>query len=403
MMISKKKVILIVIIAVMISATATFGIMSYHPINGNIIISEDEYAAYKNVLNEYGKLFELRQYVEENYYIPVDDKKLKTGMYKGLFDGLEDPYSNYLTKEEYEELMISTQGEYQGIGVTVAPGQDGFILVIAPIEGTPAERAGIKSGDKIVKINGTEYTAEQMDEAVSKMRGEPGTKVNITVLRQGEEELLNYDIIRAKVKLKTVKSEVIEGDIGYIRISSFESKTYEDFKNQLRDLQLKNVKGLILDLRDNPGGLVDQSLKIADMLMDKNVIVYTEDRKGNKEYHESDRSRIDIPYVILVNGGTASASEILSAGVKDTQSGTIIGTTTFGKGIIQRIIPFENGDGIELTIAQYFSPEGHVIHGIGIEPDIKVEITEENLEDGILKRENDPQFQNALETLKSKL
>lgn len=399
-MISKKKAALIVIVFMMIASLATFVFMSIYPLNGRVMLSANEYNTYRYILKEYGKLFELRRYIEENYYIPVDGEDLRVGMYKGLFEGIGDPYSAYLTKEEYDELMISTSGEYKGIGVTVAPGTDGFILVIAPIEDTPAERAGIKSGDKIVKINGKEYTADQMDDAVANMRGEPGTKVTISVLRQGEEGLLDFEIIRANVQLKTVKSEILNEDIGYIRLTSFESKTYEDFTNHLRDLQLKNVKGLVIDLRDNPGGLVDQSVKIADKLLGKGVIVYTEDRKGNREYHRSDSSKIDIPYVLLVNGGTASASEILAAGVKDNKSGTIIGTKSFGKGIIQRVVPLENGDGVELTIAQYFSPEGHVIHNIGIEPDILVEIDNSKLEGGILTRENDPQLRKAIETLK---
>ncbi len=402
-MISKKKVVLIVIVFMLISSVATIGFISHIPLNGRVFISADEYKAYRNILSEYGKLFELRQYIEENYYIPVDSDDLMTGIYKGLFDGIGDPYSTYLTKEEYEELMIATQGEYQGIGVTVAPGKDGFILVIAPIDDTPAQRAGIKSGDKIVKIDGKEYTADQMDEAVSKMRGKPGTKVTITVLRQGEEELLEFEIIRAKVKMKTIKSDILEDHIGYIRIASFESKTHNEFKNSLRDLQLEGIKGLIIDLRDNPGGLVDESLKIADELMGKNVIVYTEDRQGNREYHESGSSKIDIPFVVLVNGGSASASEILTAGVKDSGAGTIIGTKTFGKGIIQRILPLKNGDGIELTIAQYFSPEGNTIHDKGIEPNVIVEIDEALYEEGILAQENDPQLIKALEVLKGEV
>lgn len=399
-MISKKKVILIVIVFMLIASAATFGVISYYPLNGRIFISEDEYKAYKDILNEYGKLFQLRQHIEENYYIPVDSEKLKEGMYKGLFKGIGDPYSAYLTKEEYDELMISTQGEYQGIGVTVAPGRDGFILVVAPIEDTPAQRAGVKSGDKIVKINGKEYTADQMDDAVSNMRGEPGTNVTITVLREGEEELLDFEITRANVKLKTIKSEVLEDNIGYIRITSFENKTSDEFKSNLRDLELMNIEGLIIDLRDNPGGLVDECLEIADALMGKGVIVYIEDRNGNRQYHRSDSSKVDMPFVILVNGGSASASEILTAGVKDSGEGTIIGTQTFGKGIIQRILPLEDGGGIELTIAQYFSPEGKTIHEVGIEPDIIIEIEDDMLEDGVLTRENDPQLKKALEILK---
>ncbi len=398
-MISKKKTAVIIIIAMIVSSVSTFAIMTFVPFQGKVLITEQDYINYKYILKEYGKLFELRQYIEEFYYVPVDGEKLKTGMYKGLFKGTGDKYSAYFTKEEYDEIMLSTQGEYQGIGVIVTPAEDGYITVVAPFEDTPAHRAGIISGDKIVKIDGEEYNADQLNLAVSKMRGEPGTSVHITIMRDGEDSLIELDILRANVKMKSVKSEMLDSNIGYIRITSFDDKTSDEFKNHLRDLQLKNIEGLVIDLRDNPGGLVNECLEIADMLMGKDVIVYTEDGKGNKEYHESDRDQINIPYAILVNGGSASSSEILSAGVKDAGAGTLIGTQTYGKGIIQRIVPLNDGDGIELTVAQYFSPKGNSIHGIGVEPDIIVEIDYEQLEDGILTKENDPQLMKALEVL----
>lgn len=398
-MISKKKTAIIIVIAMIVSSVSTFAIMTFVPFQGKVLITEQDYLNYKYILKEYSKLFELRQYVEDNYYIPVDDEALMTGMYKGLFEGTGDKYSGYFTKEEYDEILLSTQGEYQGIGVIVTPAEDGYITVVAPFEDTPAYRAGIKSGDRIVKINGEEYNSDQLNLAVSKMRGEPGTSVQITIMREGEEALIELDVLRANVKMKSVKSEMLDNKVGYIRITSFDDKTSDEFKNHLRDLQLKNIEGLVIDLRDNPGGLVNECLVIADMLMGKDVIVYTQDGNGNKEYHKSDRDRIDIPYTVLVNGGSASSSEILSAGVKDTKSGTLIGTQTYGKGIIQRLVPLNDGDGIELTVAQYFSPNGSTIHGIGIEPDIVVEIDEEQLEDGILTRENDPQLKKALEVL----
>lgn len=402
-MISKKKTAVIAVIAIIISSVSTFAIMTFIPFQGKVLITEQDYVNYKYILKEYGKLFELRQYIEDNYYIPVDDEKLKTGMYKGLFKGTGDKYSAYFTKEEYDEIMLSTQGEYQGIGVIVTPADDGYITVVAPFEDTPAHRAGVKSGDKIVKINGEEYNADQLNVAVSKMRGEPGTSVHITIMRDGEDALIELDILRANVKMKSVKSEMLDRNIGYIRITSFDDKTSQEFKNHLRDLQLKEIEGLVIDLRDNPGGLVNECLEIADMLMGKDVVVYTEDGNGNKEYHESDRDRINIPYTILINGGSASSSEILSAGIKDAGAGTLIGTQTYGKGIIQRIMPLNDGDGIELTVAQYFSPKGNTIHGIGVEPDIIVEIDFEQLEEGILTKENDPQLKKAMEVLYEKI
>lgn len=398
-MISKKKVAVIVIFFMLLSSAATFASIFFLGIDvkGATMISTKDYEEYKYIKEEYGKLFDLKNFIEQNYYVPVKDEDLKIGMYKGLFQGIGDPYSSYMTKKEYDEMMISTQGEYQGIGVTIAPDDEGYINVVAPIEGSPAEKAGIKSGDKIVKINGVEYSAKEMDKAVSKMRGKPGTKVVVSVLRN--KDMLDFQILRANVVLKSVKSEVLNNNIGYIRISSFESKTADEFLAQLKEMEQKKVKGLMIDLRDNPGGLVDQSVKIADSLIGSGEIVYTQDRQGNKKDYKSDSSRTNLKYAVLVNGGSASASEILTAAIKDNKAGTVIGTKTFGKGIIQRVIPLENGDGLELTIAQYFSPNGHVIHKKGIVPDIIVEIDENQLKKGELTKENDPQIQKAVEVL----
>lgn len=398
-MIKKSRAVVIVIIAMIVSSITTFGIMTFIPFQGKVLMTEEDYLTYKNILKEYGKLFELRKYIEDNYYVPVDSEALKVGMYKGLFKGTGDKYSAYFTKEEYDEILFMTQGEYQGIGVSITPTEDGYITVVAPFEDTPAYRAGIKSGDKIVKIDGKEYNGDQLNLAASKMRGEPGTKVHLTIMREGEEALIELDVLRATVKMKSVKSEILDNKIGYIRIISFDNRTSDEFKNHLRDLKLRNVKGLVIDLRDNPGGLVNECLEIADQLIGKDIIVYTQDGKGNKEYHKSDRNKIHIPYTILVNGGSASASEILSAAVKDTGSGTLIGTQTYGKGIIQRIVPLNDGDGMELTIAQYFSPKGNTIHKVGVKPDIIIELDINQLENGILTKENDSQLKKALEVL----
>lgn len=399
-MISKKKTVVICIILVVLTAVITFTSSNFisYKVGNKMLIPIEEYNMYKKTESDFKKAIELKNYIQENYYKPVDEEMMKVGILKGLFYGLEDPYSNYMTKEEFEELLIQTTGEYSGIGVTVVPASDGYITVIAPIEDTPAEKAGIKPGDRIIKVNDVEYTSAEMDQAISIMRGKPGTKVKVTILRK-DNEIIDFDINRASIKLKTVKSEILDNNIGYIRITSFDDQTAKDFTNHLNKLQKSNIQGLVLDLRDNPGGLVDESVKIADQLIGKETVVYTEDRHGNRQYEESDKNRINLPYAILVNGGTASASEILSGAVKDTNSGVLIGTKTFGKGIIQRIIPLNEGDGIELTIAQYFSPKGNVIHGVGIEPNIIVELGEEEL----ITKENDPQLNKAMEVLKKEI
>ncbi|MFA5527423.1 MAG: S41 family peptidase [Peptostreptococcales bacterium] len=397
---NKKKVVMLLIVVIVITATVTVGLMTFIPLKGKVLISYHDFENYRYIMNKYGKLFELKDYIDDNYYIPVNEEDIMRGLYKGLFQGLGDPYSSYLTSKEYEDLMISSQGEFQGIGVTVYPADTGYITVVAPFSGSPADLAGIKGGDKIVKVDGVEYSAEEMEIAVSKMRGQPGTSVKITVMREGESGLLDFNIMRANVKIVSVESELLEDGLGYIRIVSFDENTADDFKNHLRNLDSQDISGLIIDLRNNPGGLVSESIEIADMLLGKETIIYTEDNKGNKRFYESDREKTEIPYVILVNESSASASEILAAAIKDSGEGKIIGTRTFGKGIIQRIQPLENGDGVKITIAQYFSPKGDIIHDVGVEPNILVELDEEVLESGLITKENDKQLKRAMEVLK---
>lgn len=391
-MMKKRNLIFIIVIAVLVGALATGGAIFLvgYASGGYMAVTNDEYNNYKVMKEKYGKLAELEQYIQEKYYVPVDEEKLTEGMYKGLFWGIGDPYSAYLTEEEYNDIMISTTGEYQGIGVTIAPDDTGLINVVSPIDGSPAEAAGIKSGDKIISVGDKTYDAASIDQAVAAMRGKPGTKVDLLILRGGNE--LEFSITRANIVMQSVRSEVLDGNIGYIRISSFEEKTAEDFKQQLRDMELKQVIGLVIDLRDNGGGLVDSSIKIADLLLDEGVVTYTEDRKGNKEYYKSASDKTELPYVVLVNGGTASASEILTGAIKDHKGGKIVGTTTYGKGIIQSVEQLSNGDAVKLTIMQYFSPDGNVIHKIGIKPDVELEALAEDT--------TDKQLEKAMELLK---
>ena len=372
-MMKKRNLIFIIVISVLVGVLITGGALLAvgYASGGYVAITNTEYSKYKNMKEKYSKLDELEQYIQDKYYIPVDEDKLLEGMYKGLFWGIGDPYSAYLTKKEYDEIMISTTGEYQGIGVTIAPDDNNLINVVSPIDGSPADKVGIKTGDKIISVAGKTYDGSSIDQAVAAMRGKPGTTVDIIVLR-GETEL-PLSITRANIVMQSVRSEVLEGNIGYIRISSFEDKTAGDFKQQLRNLELKGVKGLVLDLRDNGGGLVDSSVEIADMLLDEGVVTYTEDRQGNKEYYKSAAGATKLPYVVLVNGGTASASEILTGAIKDHKAGKIVGTTTYGKGIIQSIEQLPNGDAVKMTVMQYFSPDGNVIHKVGIKPDVEIE------------------------------
>ncbi|MGI6731494.1 MAG: S41 family peptidase [Anaerovoracaceae bacterium] len=390
-MIKKRNLIFIIIVSIIVGGLVAGGAIYFVGVasGGYMAITKSEYEDYKQTKEKYKKLSELEGYIEKYYYKPIEKSDLEVGMYKGLFYGLGDPYSQYLTEQEYKEIMISTTGEYQGIGVTIAPDETGYINVVAPIDDTPAQKAGVRSGDKIIQVAGKGYDASTIDAAVAEMRGKPGTTVDITVLRNGET--LEFTITRANIIMQTVKSEILKDNIGYIRISSFEEKTAEDFKQHLRDLELSGVDGFVLDLRDNGGGLVDVSVEIADQLLNEGIVTYTEDREGNQLTYKSKNGATKLPFVVLINGGTASSSEILTAAIKDHQAGKVIGTTSYGKGVIQSLEELPNGDAIKITVMQYFSPNGHIIHDVGIEPDEVVE--------ALTSDDKDVQLERAIEIL----
>ena len=397
--IKKRNFLFLAIVAALIGVlTAGTVFAGYFILTDQVFISSKEYREYKNNEETFGELAELEALINEKYYIPVDKEALYEGMYKGLFAGLEDPYSTYLTKSEYEQLMISTTGEYQGIGVTLEPDKSGFINIVAPMDGSPAEKAGVKSGDKILAVDEVKYNGESIDAAATAMRGQEGSKVKLSILR-GEENL-EMVITRAKITMKTVSSKTLDGQIGYIRISSFEEKTAEDFETAIRQMEVAQVKGLVIDLRDNPGGVVNTGVAVADRLLPEGIVSYTEDRKGEKNYYRSESGATDLPFVVLINGGTASTSELLVAAVKDHKKGFLVGTTTYGKGIIQEIGAFKNGGATKLTVMQYYSPKGSVIHEVGVEPDYIVELTEDDLVDGVLLEKNDKQLQKARSLLR---
>ena len=344
--------------------------------------------------------------IKKNFLKEVDDETLIDGQLKGMFEALKDPYSLYMTKEEFKDFMEHTKGVYGGIGVIVTPGEDNLITVVSPIEDTPGEKAGIKTGDKIIKVNGEEFSADKMDAAVKIMKGEPGTEVSLTILRQDKEGKTNeieMKIVREEIRIKSVKSTVLEDKIGYIKITSFDDLTYKDFKSELNSLEKQNIKGIVLDLRNNPGGLLDVCADIADEFLGEGTIVYTETRNGEREYLKSDKKKTDLPLVVLVNEGSASASEILAGAIKDTKRGELIGTKTFGKGIVQRIIKLPDGSGYKLTVSEYFTPNGTNIHGIGITPDVIIELPEDVEMIGVENLKQDVQLQKAIEMMKAKI
>lgn len=405
---SKRKFITLLIIVVIVTNAITFTATNFLSISfrNKAYIPKAEYERLKSVYEQFSKVLYVERYVKENYLRDVDDKTLIDGQLKGMLQSLEDPYSVYMTEDEFASLVQQTSGTYAGIGIVVTPGEDNLITVVSPIEGTPGERAGIKSGDKILKVDGKEFSAENMDEAVKVMKGEPNTKVVLTIMRKdkdGNSNIFDVEIVREQIRLITVKSNIIDDNIGYIKITSFDELTYKDFKTELNKLAKRNIKGLIIDLRNNPGGLLDVCAQIADELLGEGDIVYTETKTGRREYIKSNKSMVDYPLVVLVNGASASASEILAGAIKDHGRGLLIGTTTFGKGVVQRIIDLQDGTGLKLTISEYFTPNGTNIHGVGIEPDIVVELPEDVEEIGVENLKEDTQLRKAIEEIKSRI
>ncbi|WP_352418686.1 S41 family peptidase [Proteiniborus sp.] len=408
-MISKKKAAIGAILLILITSISTFVVsnMIQIPIKEKIVIPKSEYENLTEVYKKYSKNILLEDILKEYYLRDVDEDTLLEGQLKGLFSSTGDPYTVYMTKDEFSSFMEHTMGVFGGIGVYVAPGDDNLITVVSPIEDTPGERAGIKPGDKIIKVEGQEFTADKMDEAVKLMKGEPGTNVTITIMRKGAEgsssQIFDKTIKREEIRIKSVKASMMEDNIGYIRITSFDDLTYDDFVANLKALQNKGMKGLVIDLRNNPGGLLDISAKIADELMGEGTIVYTETKQKEREYLKSNKKKLGLPLAIIVNEGSASASEVLSGAIQDTKEGTIVGTTTFGKGVVQRIKELSDGSGFKITVSEYFTPKGRNIQGIGIKPDVVVEIPEGVEEIGVEKLKQDTQLQKAIEIVKGKM
>ncbi len=394
-MISKRKAIIGAIIIVILTTTFNFTV-------GNIITSPlgFGYAMQKSEYRQYEKLLSLKNYLEKNYYKELDEEKLIEGAIKGMFESIGDPYTLYMDSKEYGDLMTRTQGTYGGIGVIVTPGEDGYVTVVSPIEDTPGEKAGLIPGDRILSVNGEAIFADKLEQAVDLMKGEPGTEMILSISRDSKEKAFDVKITREEIRLKTVRSEVIEGDIGYIRISMFDEQTAKDFKEHLQSLKKKKLEGIVLDLRNNPGGLLDECVEIADEILGEQVIVYTEDRNGNRKIERSDKRQLELPLTVLVNEGSASASEILAGAIKDGHKGKIIGTTTFGKGLVQQVRPLNDGTGFKFTVSEYFTPNGTNIHGTGIIPDIIVELPEELENEDAIEFYEDTQLKKAIEVLR---
>ena len=340
------------------------------------------------------KLFRAVQVVKGQYVGTAEGPLLMTGSLKGMVNSLGDPYSVYLDPKMYSELMLETKGSFGGVGIVLGV-KDKQLTVVAPIEGTPAETAGILSGDLIVKIDGQDTKDMALDEAVGKIRGKEGSKVTLTIQRTGQEAE-EYSLTRATIVLKSVSGKILENGIGYIRLSMFSETTGNDFTQKMSELTEQGMTSLILDLRNNPGGLIGESVKVARLLVPQGPIVSVIGKDGERETSQSYLEKTPLPLVVLINGGSASASEIVAGAIQDTSAGKLIGVKTFGKGSVQRIIPLDKDSAVKITIAEYHTPKDRSIHGKGIEPDIVVEMPKDK------DAKSDPQLDKAIEVLKSK-
>ena len=346
-------------------------------------------------LDEIRTFTEIFSKIKSDYVENIEDSTLLKNAIRGMLQGL-DPHSAYLDKDAYKELQEGTSGEFGGLGIEVGY-EDGFVKVISPIDDTPAKRAGIKAGDLIIRLDGKSVKGISLMVAVKMMRGKPGSEIELTILRGGEEKPFNVTIVRDIITVKNIKAETIESAFGYIRISNFQIHTVDDLSKALTKLESENnnmLKGLVLDLRNNPGGLLNAAVGVSDLFLDEGLIVYTEGRvKGSKLKFNAKPSEMfkDIPIIVLVNGGSASASEIVAGALQDHRRAIIMGERTFGKGSVQTILPMNDETALKLTTARYYTPSGRSIQASGIEPDmivknIKFDVKQNNnMGNGLIK------------------
>lgn len=347
------------------------------------------------------KLGVLEEMVDDYYLESVDEADMQQGVYKGMIEALDDPYSVYYTQEELKELQEKTEGIYYGIGARVSIDPDTQLPKIASvISGSPAEQSGLMANDLLYKVDETEVQGMDLSSAVALVKGDEGTTVHLTVIRQGEAEYLEFDVVRRKLENETVTHKMMDDKIGYIQIQEFDEVTLEQFQKALSACKGSGMEGLIIDLRGNPGGNLSTVCDIAREILPKGLIVYTEDKNGEREEYSCDGTKqLSVPLVVLVDGNSASASEILAGAVKDYGIGTLVGTTTYGKGIVQRIMKLSDGSAVKLTVSKYYTPNGNNIHKLGIAPDVEIPFEPEPyIEDG-----TDNQLDKAAEVLKEKM
>lgn len=393
------KIIMLVVLVAFITFLVTSIVMYQYFTNdsfGKSIVEKSEQTSdIAETLEDYRKI------IDKYYLGDIDEEKLKEGAIAGYIKGLDDEYTEYISKEDMADYMADATGNFVGVGVyMVQDTEANKIMVLSPIKGSPAEKAGLQPGDYIIAVDGVTYTGEQMTEASNKIKGKTGTTVKLQIQRK--DETLDIELTRENIKVNPVEGEVLENNIGYIEFSSFDDGTAEEFKTKFEELQGKGIKSLIIDLRNNGGGIVDEALEIANYILDKDSVILYEVDKNNNETVEktTDDPTINMPIVILTNENTASSSEILAGALKDHKKATIVGEKTYGKGVIQRLLTLPDGSGLKITSEKYLTPNRTEINKVGIEPDEKVELPETVTNILNVEKNEDTQLQKAIEILK---
>lgn len=393
-----KVIMLIVLVSFITFLITSIGMYQYFTNNSfgkQLVVSSENNGEITSELSKY------RALIDKYFLGEVDEEKLKEGAIKGYIEGLDDPYTEYISKEDMEDYLADATGNFVGIGIyMVQDTETNKIMVLAPIKGSPAEKAGILPGDLIVSVDGVTYTAEEMTVASSKIKGEVGTAVKIEILRGNET--LNFELKRENIKVNPVEGKKLENNIGYIEFSSFDDGTAEEFKTKFEELQEQGIKSLIIDLRNNGGGIVDEALKIADYILEKDdVILYEVDKNGKETVEKSKNDPIiNMPIIILTNENTASSSEILAGALKDYGKAKIVGTKTYGKGVIQQLLTLPDGSGLKITSEEYLTPDKTKINEIGIEPNEEVKLPDSVKNVLTVEEKDDTQLQKAIEMVK---
>lgn len=394
------KVVMLVILVVFITfLLTTIGMYQYFTKSGSgqkIISTSSEYQDIASELSKYKRL------IDKYFLGDVDEEKLKEGAIKGYIEGLDDQYTEYISKDDMKDYLEDATGNFVGIGIYMTKDADANkIMVLSPIKGSPAEKAGILPGDYIVAVDDVTYTAEDMSVAANKIKGEVGSSVKIEILRNSETK--TFEITRENIKVNPVEGKVLENNIGYIEFSSFDDGTADDFKAKYEELEKQGIKSLVIDLRNNGGGIVSEALQIADYILEKDdVILYEVDKNNKEEIKKSENAPIiNMPIVLLTNGNTASSSEILAGALKDHGKAKIVGTKTYGKGVIQQLLTLPDGSGLKITSEEYLTPNKTKINKIGIEPDEKVELPDTVKNVLTVEQKDDTQLQKAIEILKA--